>query len=403
VKYRAGYLPLVVLLALRPAFAGSPEPDTPTVCPPTHTVTTDAPDAAGLVLAASPEAIPVRIGGPFESPWAMAFLPDGSLFVTERPGRLQHVRPGVDETEVTGLPVVLYSGHGGLLDVALDPNFAANGLVYLSYLHGEEDSSTIRVLRAKFDAANETLTDQQILFESGPPAPKPEMIGGRLALTGDGYLFLTLGDRWERDPAQDLSDDSGKIIRIRTDGSVPEDNPFVSTPGARPEIWSYGHRNPQGIAIDPSTGKLWSDEHGPQGGDEVNLILPGHNYGWPLANYGVDYSGRPIGLATTLPGMDGPIHYWVPISIAPSSLALQTDANNTVLWIGALSGEMVVRLTLAGDCVISEQHLVAHQLGRIRDVAVGPGGDVYLLTDGSDGALYRLDPTPGAGDEQSHL
>jgi aldose sugar dehydrogenase len=402
-KLALGWVPLALLLAMRPALAQSPVPDNPSVCPPSHTVTTDPPDDAGLVLAAGPEAIPVRIGGPFESPWAMAFLPDGTLFVTERPGRLQHVRPGIGETEVSGVPVVLYAGHGGLLDVTLDPNFAANGLVYLSYLHGEEDSSTIRVLSAKFDAATEALTDQRILFESGPPAPKPEILGGRLLVTGDGYLFLTLGDRWERDRAQDLSDDAGSIIRIRTDGSVPEDNPFVSQPGARPEIWSYGHRNPQGLALDPSTGKLWSDEHGPQGGDELNLILPGHNYGWPLANYGVDYSGRPIGIAATLPGMDGPIHYWVPISIAPSSLALEPDPTNTILWIGALSGEMAIRLTLAGDCVISEQHLVEHQLGRIRDVAVDAGRDVYLLTDGDDGALYRLDPTPGAGDEPRHL
>lgn len=340
----------------------------------------------------------VRVAGPFDSPWSMAFLPDSSFIVTERPGRLRHVLPGGESHSVSGIPPVLYAGHGGLLDVALDPGFAANGLVYLSYLHGDETASTIRVLRARFDVPNETLTEEQILFESSPPSANPELLGGRLALSGDGFLFLSLGDRWDRDRAQDLSDDAGSIVRIRTDGSIPEDNPFRFVPGARPEIWSYGHRNPEGLAFDPTTGHLWSHEHGPQGGDELNLILPGHNYGWPVATYGVDYSGRPIGLGPVQPGMESPVHYWVPLSIAPSGLALQNDGPNTVMWIGTLSGEMLVRLTLAGDCVASEQHLLEHQLGRIRDVRVNPSGVLYALTDGTEGTLYRLDHAPGDGE-----
>ena len=264
----------------------------PSRCPPSKTWTTGPDTEAGFVLAEGDVAA-VRTAGPFEVPWAVARLPDGSFLVTERPGRLQHVRPQADTNPVSGTPPVLYLGHGGLLDVALDPEFAENGIIYLSFLQGEELASTVKVLRARFDAEQERLVHQQVIFE-GSPGPRPEMLGGRMALTGDGYLFLALGDRWDTASAQDLPNTAGSIVRIKTDGSVPVDNPFRGTPGARPEIWSYGHRNPQGLAFDRATGELWSDEHGPQGGDELNLIVRGGNYGWPLATFGVDYSGRPI-------------------------------------------------------------------------------------------------------------
>jgi glucose/arabinose dehydrogenase len=368
-------------------------------CPPSKSWTTTGPDEqAGVVLAEGAVAA-IRTAGPFEVPWAVALLPDGSFLVTERPGRLQHVRPGADTHQVSGTPPVLYMGHGGLLDVAVDPAFADNGIVYLSFLQGEESASTVKVLRARFDAESERLVHQQVIFE-GTPGPSPEMLGGRLALTGDGYLFLSLGDRWDRDRAQDLSDTAGSIIRIKTDGSVPDDNPFRGNPSARPEIWSYGHRNPQGLAFDRATGELWSDEHGPQGGDELNLIVRGGNYGWPIASYGVDYSGRSIAVNSEQPGTVLPVQYWVPFSIAPSSLAVETQPSTTEIWIGALAGEMVVQLSLADNCVLSEQRLLQHQLGRIRDVRVDAAGDLYILTDGGEGALYRVElPQNQIGDD----
>ena len=264
-----------------------------------------------------------RVAGPFEVPWSVGLLPDGSFLVTERPGRLQHVTQAAGTYSVDGVPPVLYSGHGGLLDVEVDPNFQDNGTIYLSYLQGEETASIVKVMRAHFDADREALTDQQVIFE-GSPGARPELLGGRIALTDDGYLFLSLGERWDRDKAQDLSDTSGKIVRIKVDGSIPEDNPFRYVPGARPEIWSYGHRNPQGLVYDAATRELWSDEHGPQGGDELNLIQRGGNYGWPIATYGVDYSGRPIAVNSEAPGTELPVRYWVPISIAPSSLSVET-------------------------------------------------------------------------------
>jgi len=303
-------------------------------CPPSKTWTTGPDDEAGFVLAEGALAA-VRTAGPFEVPWSVALLPDGSFLVTERPGRLQHVRSNAETHEVAGIPSVLYVGHGGLLDVAVDPDFEENRFVYLSYLHGNEAASTIRVLRAKFDKDNGTLTDEEIVFE-GSPGPRPEQIGGRLALTGDGYLFVSLGDRWDGPRAQDLSDTAGSIVRIRTDGTVPEDNPFRWAPGARPEIWSYGHRNPQGLAFDRATGQLWADEHGPQGGDELNLVVRGGNYGWPTATFGIDYQGHPIAVNSEQPGTELPVHYWVPLSVAPSSLTVRPSRpprrSGSALW-----------------------------------------------------------------------
>ena len=371
-------------------------------CPPSSTQTIASPDDPGIVLA-DQSLVPVRIAGPFDVPWSLGVLPDGTFLLTERPGRLQHVTPGVQSHEIAGVPAVLYAGHGGLLDVAIDPQFSENGFVFLSYLQGDETASTMRVLRARYDEESEALVESHVIFES-TPAKQNAQIGGRLALSGDGYLFLSLGDTWEADRAQDLSDHRGSIIRIHTDGSVPNDNPLLYMPGAQPEIWSFGHRNPQGLAFDRVTGELWEHEHGPQGGDELNLIRPGHNYGWPLATYGVDYSGRPIAVNSEQPGTDLPVHYWLPISIAPSGLAVHSDQDQTTIWMGSLAGEMLVQLTLVNDCVIRQEYSLQHEIGRIRDLTIGPNGVVYLLTEWP-GILYRLDDALEQDDpsEQSPL
>jgi glucose/arabinose dehydrogenase len=381
----AGILALS-LLTLLPAGAHA-------TCPPSKTWTTGPSDDASVVLVegAAVEAKPVA--GPFDVPWSIAFLPDGSYLITERPGRLQHVKQGVNPVSVSGVPAVYFEKHGGLLDVALDPDFATNGTIYFSYLQGDATSQTTRVMRAHFDAGKEALTEQKVIFE-GTPGKKPEQIGGRIAVTEDGYLFLTLGDTWEGSRAQDVGDTAGSIIRIRTDGSIPEDNPFHSRVGARTEIWSYGHRNPQGLTYDRQSHQLWETEHGPQGGDELNLIQRGGNYGWPIATYGVDYSGHPIAINSQEPGTIQPIHYWVPLSVAPSGLAIETIANDRTIWMGTLGGQMVIKLSLVGNCVVSEKHLLKNQLGRIRDIRVAGDGAIYILTDGGRGTLYRLDFTP---------
>lgn len=331
----------------------------------------------------------VEVAGPFEFPWSFAFLPDRSILVTERPGRLQLITPGSAPREVAGLPPIFSRNHAGLLDVAIDPGFTENRIVYLSYAHGSAAGFTMRVLRAKLDQ-NRTLIDHRVIFESHPAADSNAQLGGRIAISSDGYLFLTLGDRWRPEHAQDLSDHDGSIIRIRTDGSIPEDNPFLSAPGARPEIWSYGHRNPQGLAIDPQTGRLWSHEHGPMGGDELNLIIGGRNYGWPVVTYGLDYSGKPIGEGTAKDGMEQPIHYWTP-AIAPSGLAIESTENITVFWIGALAGQSLIRLEMQDGQIVYEQRLLKSEVGRIRDVRIDPDGMLYLITDSPEGRLFRLD------------
>jgi glucose/arabinose dehydrogenase len=332
----------------------------------------------------------------------VGFLPDGWFLVAEKQGRLLLVRPDGEGVPISCAPDVLTEGHGGFIDLAVDPNYAVNDTIYLSYLVGTADSSTIRVMKAKLDDQNEALTDQQILFESTPGA-KPEQLGGRIALTPDGYLFLSLGDRWAGDLAQDLTQDEGTIIRIRTDGSIPVDNPFRWLLGARPEIWSYGHRNPQGLAFDVTRKELWSDEHGPQGGDELNLILPGHDYGWPVITYGTDYSGRPIGNGVAQTGLEQPVHYWVPTSIAPSGLALESDPSHRIVWMSTLAAETLVRLTFGDGCTFSEDHFLEHRLGRLRDVRIDPSGVLYVLTDGPEGMLYRLDRGTEDNGEKTRL
>lgn len=336
------------------------------------------------------------VAGGLVHPWGMAFLPDGRVLISERPGRLRMLgRDGRLSAPLAGLPAVAAAGQGGLLDVALDPQFASNQRIYLSFAEprggGRNGSS---VLRARLGEGR--LSEVQIIFRQQPAVASSNHFGSRLAFGRDGSLFITTGERYaEREQAQSLDNHLGKVIRIWPDGRVPADNPFVRRAGARPEIWSYGHRNPQGAAIHPQTGQLWTHEHGAKGGDELNLTLAGRNYGWPVITWGVDYSGAPIGEGSAKAGMEQPLHYWVP-SIAPSGMAFyqgQPFARwQGSLLLGALRGQMLVRLSLDGTRVAGEERLLEGLGLRIRDVRVGPDGLIYLLTDEDEGALLRLAP-----------
>ncbi len=331
-------------------------------------------------------------------PWSLAFLPDGRMLVTERPGRMRFVsRDGTLSPPFSGIPKLYVRQQAGLLDVALDRDYANNPPLYVGYIARADGGGRDAVDRARVvEGERPRLEDVQRIFQQRGPAGQGLNMGCRIAQGADGNLFVTLGDHFQyRDLAQNLDDDIGKIVRIRPDGSVPPDNPFVDRKGARPEIWTYGNRNPQGLAFDPKSGKLWEIEHGPRGGDEVNIIEPGRNYGWPVIGYGVDYSGAKIHESTHKAGMEQPLKYWVP-SIAPSGLAFYEGdlfpAWRGNLFLGALAGEQLVRLTVEGDKVTHEERLL-HQLGeRIRDVRQGPDGALWLLTDNSNGRILRLAP-----------
>jgi glucose/arabinose dehydrogenase len=338
-----------------------------------------------------------------EHAWSIAFLPGGDMLVTERAGRLRIVRNDtLLPDSVPGVPAVLAQGQGGLLDVVPHPEFAANRLIYLSFSKpvGDGERATTAVVRGRFE--NDRLTDVEEIFQGDTRGAGH--YGSRLAFDRDGYLFITVGDRQapprgdlERHPAQDLSNHHGTINRIHDDGRVPADNPFVDSAGARPEIWTYGHRNPQGLAFHPETGDLWANEHGPQGGDELNLIQKGRNYGWPVIGYGVNYgSGSAIHESTRREGMEQPVHYWVP-SIATSGLLIYTGdrfpAWRGNIFVGGLAGEQLARLTMDGRRVTDEETLV-RGMARIRDVRQGPDGLIYLAIDdeGRKPSVVRLEP-----------
>ncbi|MDA0329367.1 MAG: PQQ-dependent sugar dehydrogenase [Gemmatimonadetes bacterium] len=349
-------------------------------------------------------------------PFAMTFTPEGDMLVTERPGRLRIVRDGVLLPDaVLGLPDILYLGNGarsmdgreqaGMRDVILHPDFANNRLLYLSYTKPGPDSiGNLAVVRGRFEG--DRLSNVEEIFHAraaGNGSDRSSMWGGRLAFDRDGYLFVTLGDRqwpsagdlWAH-PAQDLSNHNGTTVRLHDDGRIPDDNPFIGQAGALPEIWAYGHRNAQGLAIHPVTGDVWQNEHGPQGGDELNLIGRGLNYGWPVVGYGVNYtSGRTIHEGTLREGMEPPVHVWVP-SIGVSGM-LFYGGDRFPEWRGdmivaGLSGQRLVRLRLDGQKVVAEETLI-RGLGRIRDVREGPSGYIYLAIDG-DARGYDGDPTP---------
>ncbi|HUF34679.1 MAG TPA: PQQ-dependent sugar dehydrogenase [Gemmatimonadales bacterium] len=329
-----------------------------------------------------------------EHPWSVAFLPEGGMLVTERPGRLRLVSSDGRLAEpIAGVPEVAASGQGGLLDVALDPDFASNRRIYLSYAEPGDGGAGTAVARARL--AEGRLEDLTIVFRQRPKVGGANHFGSRLVFARDGLLFVTLGERNQRDQAQSLGDHLGTVVRIAPDGSVPKDNPFVGRRDALPEIWSYGHRNIQGAALHPETGRLWTVEHGPRGGDEVNIPASGRNHGWPVIGYGRHYSGARIGEGNRKEGMEQPVHYWDP-SIATSGMAFYTgDAMpgwRGSLFVGGLTARQVSRLELDGDRVVREERLFEDLGRRIRDVRQGPDGKLYLLTDEGDGELLRVDP-----------
>ena len=337
----------------------------------------------------------VEVARGLETPWSLAFLPDGRMLVTERPGRMRIVSSAGDlSAPIKNVPEVHAKGQGGLLDVVLSPDFRDDRTIFFSYAEPTQRGARTAVARATLDAGALSLSDVNVIFAQRDDPPGNNHWGSRLVFDGDGNLYVTLGDRFNyRDKAQDLDSHLGKVVRIRPDGSVPPDNPYIGRPRALPEIWSYGHRNVQGAALHPETGVLWLHEHGPQGGDEVNIVKPGRNYGWPVITYGREYgTGMRIGEGTERKDIEAPVHYWVP-SIAPSGMAFYTgDAFphwKGSLFVGALKSKLLARLELDGDRVSGEERL---DLGkRIRDVRQGPDGKLYLL-DESDGRILRLDP-----------
>lgn len=341
----------------------------------------------------------IELATGLDQPWGMAFLPDGGILITEKPGTLRRFSNGQLQAEhISGLPAIVQHGQGGLMDIALHPDFANNRWVYLSYAAADDTGVGTEVGRGKLEG--NALSNWQTLFRLQPKTSKKQHFGARLVFDRDGYLFITLGDRGQRKRAQNLNDHAGSIIRLYDDGRIPRDNPFVDHDAARPEIYSYGHRNQQGAALHPQTGQLWTHEHGPQGGDELNAIQPGANYGWPLITYGKEYgSGFSIGEGTEKPGITPPLYHWVP-SIAPSGMTFYSG-NKFPDWqgnllIGSLKFQMLVRLEMKGEHVIREHRLLKNRLGRIRDVRQGPDGYIYLLTDASEGKLVRLEPLDDA-------
>ena len=335
----------------------------------------------------------VQLLADIDHPWALAFLPDGDMLISERSGTLW-LFDGQVLVPVSGSPDVAQVGQGGLLDIAIHPDFETNGLVYLSYADAYDGGYGTVVARAQLSGSS--LTAMEEVFRTGKASSGGLHFGSRLAFDNDGRLYVTLGERGSRDRAQDLSDQAGSILRLNDDGSIPSDNPFVGVAGAAPEIFSYGHRNAQGLALHPVSGAIWAHEHGPQGGDEINIIASGNNYGWPIITYGAEYgSGDFIGEGTSAPGMEQPITYWVP-SIAPSGMAFYSGnafaSWNGDLFVGALAGQHLRRIKLDGDTVVSEEVLLRGVVGRVRDVRVGPDGFVYLVTDEDNGGLYRLEP-----------
>jgi len=334
-----------------------------------------------------------------EFPWDMTFVSPGEVLVTEKPGRLSRIDLATGEIHpVAGVPEVAFVGQGGLLGVECDPAFGKNGWVYLSYsIPVPPDAYTTRVARAQL--RGDRLEDLEVLLTAQPARPGINHFGGALAFDRRGLLYVSIGEREERDFAQDLGCDLGKVLRIRPDGSIPEDNPFVGRPGARSEIFSWGHRNPQGLALHPQTGEMWESEHGPQGGDEINVLRPGRNYGWPIITYGEEYGGGKIGVGTHRDGLEQPVHYYVP-SIAPSGIAF-SSGDSLASWRGdllvaALRLTHLNRLSLEGERVVHEERLFADLWHRVRSVAESPfTRQLFVLTE--NGTLFRIDPRQ-AGD-----
>lgn len=332
-------------------------------------------------------------------PWGLAFLPDGRILVTERDGNLRLVGGGKVSEPLEGVPEVDTGGQGGLLDVAIDPSFIQSRMVYLSYSEAGDGGNSTAVARGRLSEDGTRLTGVQVVFSQQPKLDSAQHFGSRLVFDRQGHLFITLGERSKarfRGQAQQLDSHLGKVIRIRPDGSVPEDNPFAGRRDALPEIWSYGHRNAQGAALNPDTGVLWLNEHGPRGGDEINIPEAGRNYGWPVVSYGVNYDGSPVGAGQReAPGMTGPIHHWTP-SIGVSGMAFYTgDAMpgwRGNVFVGGMAIPKLVRLERDGDRITGSEDLLEDLGMRIRQVVQGPDGALYLLTDESNGEILRVGP-----------
>jgi glucose/arabinose dehydrogenase len=336
-----------------------------------------------------------------EHPWSMAWLPNGEMLITEREGRLRRVSKDfrLDPRPIEGLPKnIEVDGQGGLFDVAVHPGFSRNGWVYLSFsegqLGGRLSSSGTALVRAKLDGHR--LIEMETLFSMQPKSRGGRHFGGRVVFDRDGFLYLTLGDRGDEDRAQRDNDHAGSVIRLHDDGRIPSSNPFVGSGSVPPEVFSRGNRNIQGAAVHPATGAIWAHEHGPQGGDEINIIRAGRNYGWPTITYGVNYvTGTKIGEGSQKAGMVQPIHIWVP-SIAPSGMAFYSGNRypgwSNSLFVGGLRSQALIRLEHQDNRIVAEERLMVGQHGRIRDVRVGPDGLIYLLTDDNNGKLLRLDP-----------
>lgn len=331
-----------------------------------------------------------------KSIWAIAFLPGGEYLVTEKYGTLYRVDKNKNKVAVKGVPQVLSANQGGLLDVILHPDFEKNNIIYLSYsairINGDRQEGTTAIMRARLDGTE--LKDSKVIFEAFPYSSTRHHYGSRMAFGTDGKLYFSVGERGrEKEFPQQLDNDNGKIHRLNEDGSVPDDNPFVNTPGARPSIWSYGHRNPQGLAVNPATGELWSHEHGPRGGDEINIVKKSANYGWPVITYGINYNGKPISNKTAQEGMEQPVQYWIP-SIGPCGMTFVTTSKYKG-WEGhLLSGSLRFKYLnlsyLDGNKVTKEEKLLKN-IGRLRDVRVGPDEYIYVAVE-EPGAVYRLVP-----------
>ena len=332
-------------------------------------------------------------------PWATAFLPNGDMLVTERAGKLRLVKDGkLDPIEIAGLPKVFYRGQGGLLDVVLHPDYAKNGWIYLSYSspkaegeEGEDNGANTALMRAKLK--DHALTDVQVIFKALPNVKSTPHFGGRIVFDKKGYVFLSLGERGRQDASQELSKDQGKVVRLHEDGKIPTDNPFVNTPGAKPEIWSYGHRNPQGMVMNYSTGVLWEHEHGPQGGDELNIVEKGKNYGWPLITYGIGYDNSIISKDTAMVGLEQPVIYWKP-SIAPCGMDFITSDKykgwKGDLLVGSLKFNYLQHLVMKGNKVLRRE-IILEKIGRVRDIRQGPDGYIYVVLENS-GSIVRILP-----------
>jgi glucose/arabinose dehydrogenase len=332
-------------------------------------------------------------------PWAMQFLPDDGYLISERRGKLWRITPDGQKIEITNIPAVYHEGQGGLLDIALEPEFKDGGWLYFSYAAAStenEDHANTEVARGKLNLRQNRLSDIEIIFKASPKVEGGNHWGSRLLFAPDGLLYITLGERFDyKEEAQNPQNHLGAVVRITPSGEIPADNPFTENSKSLSDIYSYGHRNAQGIALHPSSNKVWLHEHGPKGGDEINILKSGANYGWPEVTFGISYWGLEISDKTTAPGMEDPILQWTP-SIAPSGMAFYTGdkfpAWNGDLFVGALAGKHLRRLELDGEVVMEQEELLKDRNERIRDVRMGPDGYLYVLTDESNGKLLRLEP-----------